>query len=249
MRSHHHIHLALLDQFAERFEFGRGPSVGHVNESPVRVAQGVAVSGEMLHHIENVAAVHLVDLNASLTHNHIGIGAKTAVELADRRTLRIEHVEHRGEIQIHAARSQLFGHQPCVMLCGVAIVEIAQIFCFGQFLISVGRFQTLHTATFLVGGDKQRIVGKGLQVGSEFGELLVRSDIARAQFRGARQVDVKQHDAAHLQVTDIARRIAFGIHGVALKAHHQHLCGITAQLFIARNLSLDSERRHQHGGE
>ena len=105
MRSHHHIHLALLDQFAERFEFGRGPSVGHVNESPVRVAQCVAVSGEVLHHIENVAAVHLVDLNASLTHNHIGIGTKTAVKFADRRTFRIEHVEHRGEIQIHAARS------------------------------------------------------------------------------------------------------------------------------------------------
>ena len=74
--------------------------------------------------------------------------------------------------------------------------------------------------------------------------LLIRQMLTVTQLHIA---DGQLHRAAASKFVDL--QMKGGIHGVALKAHHQHLCGITAQLFIARNLSLDSERRHQHGGE
>ena len=128
------------------------------------------------------------------------------------------------------------------------MVYLAEIRSGGQRFKAVGRFEALHPSAFLVGGNNERIGGKRLKVGGEARQLLARSDVARTDFGTTCEVDVEEHDAPHLQIANVARGIAIGIHTVAFKAHHQHLRGIEAQLFVGRNLALRHRGTEQKSG-
>ena len=186
----------------------------------------------MLGRAQHVLLVQLVDGDAGVL-DHGAAVAVAAVQLAYGGAIGVVEVEHGCQVDVDAAAPELPGHEAAVVACGVGIVELAQVLGAHDGLVAILGLEACHLAALLVEGDEQGLIGQALQVAGEALQLLAAGDVAAAQGGIAGEVDVEEHDGAHVQVAHIACGVALGVDAVALEAHHEHLGGPAAQHRVA----------------
>ena len=224
MPDHNDINAAVTDQLAVGRQFHvPDPCPGHVDWPVMGIAHGRAVAGKVLQCGEKSLGVMGLDEDPGKVGDHAGVVREAPPQPPDDRVRRVHvDIDHRCQIEIEADIAQLPRH-PRILPPG--IVEVAA----GAHRRSTRHAPAgqqladpLHPTALLVDGDQRRLLAAAIADGSRhLHQSVSAGDI----------VVEKQHSTSgtRFQLIDHLPEARIG-GGAAMKADHDHLADLLAQL-------------------